>query len=95
VVERERLHVWVLDGEVRVRSDGGVQTARRAEGLALPPRTPRAVVLAPGTRALCLVVPASGEHLVELLEADGDEDDVAALLASAGVRLLSRNLWAS
>jgi hypothetical protein len=95
VVERERLHVWVLDGEVRVRSDGGVQTARGAEGLTLAPGTPRAVALAPGTRALCLVVPGGGEHLVELLDADRDEDDVAALLATAGVRVLSRNLWTS
>ncbi len=95
VVERERLHVWVLDGEVRVRSDGGVRTARGAEELTLAPGTPRAIVLAPGTRALCVVVPGSGEHLVGLLDGDRDEDDVAALLAGAGVRLLSRNLWAS
>ncbi len=97
-LEDETLHV--LHGKLRVASGGAVRDLGAGEVLHLPRGVPhRVLALAAGTRYLVMHVPAGIETF---LRATADEtgtarlplgdDDVAALLAAAGLRLLP-HVW--
>jgi quercetin dioxygenase-like cupin family protein len=79
----------VLAGEVEVVLDG-VRTVHGAGAhVVLPRGVPRHVTVLDDARLLCLGMPAGVERLASVLgEPPLADDDVAALLAAAGVALL-------
>jgi quercetin dioxygenase-like cupin family protein len=79
----------VLDGEVELVVDGMPTLLRRGAHAVLPHGVPRQVTVRTDARMLLMGTPAGIERLATVL---GDpplgDDDVAALLAAAGVALL-------
>jgi quercetin dioxygenase-like cupin family protein len=85
----------VLDGELRVRVDGGERLVGPAEPVVLPRGVPHAVaVVSERARFLTLWDPAGLEDMLRLLADPAPDarplprDDVAALLARGGVTLV-------
>lgn len=94
VVRQEDLLLYVLAGDLVVVLDGTRYALTAGGHLAVPRRVPRAVRIAAGTRALCLLSPAGAEYAA-ILAADPavTADDRLALLAVADVQMLPQSLW--
>ena len=89
VLTREDALLVVLDGAPVVRVGPDRHELDRGEQLAVPRGAPRAVEAPAPARLLCLLRPAGGEALADLLRPPRlAADDVAAQLAVAGARLL-------
>lgn len=89
--EHEDQAVLVLDGELTVLLDGAA-TALSAGGQAFLPRgVPHRTVAGPeGARFLCICIPGGYEALVDALQDPRSApDDLAALLAAAGVHAVA------
>lgn len=89
VLSREDLALYVLRGELEVVLAGRRHPLSAGAQLALPRGVPRRVRVLANARVLCLAVP-SGCHALAVLLAPPipERDDLAALLAAAGVTLL-------
>jgi quercetin dioxygenase-like cupin family protein len=89
VLTREDALVVVLDGAPVVRVGPDRHELSRGDHVAVPRGAPRAVEAPAPARLLCLLRPAGGEELADLLRPPHlAADDVAAQLAVAGARLL-------
>lgn len=91
VATREELLVHVLGGAVDVRLDRDSRRLAAGGHLLIPRDVARALAAVRETRLLVLAVPAGIERLAATL-GDGAlaPDDLAALLAAAGIDLLRR-----
>ncbi len=83
--------VHVLAGEVEVVLPAERVTLRAGDHRSLPRRTPRRLQVLTDTHLLVLTMPSGLERLAKLLQPPlPDPDDLAALLAAAGISLLPR-----
>lgn len=92
VHEREDECLLVLDGALELRGDGARETLAAGAAAHLPRRRPHGLrVVSARAVFLQLWTPAGFEETLGLLSGPApDPDDVAALLAGAGVTLLER-----
>jgi len=80
----------VLEGELELETGEGVRVLGAGEHASLVRRTPRRFRAASDVHVLVLTVPAGLDDLADLVGASLDEDDLAAVLAAAGISLLPR-----
>lgn len=80
----------VLGGELEVETRDGVRVLGAGEHVALARRAPRRLRAVTDVHVLVLTVPAGLDDLADLVGEPVDADDLAALLAAAGVTLLPR-----
>ena len=93
VHRREDATVHVLDGAVTFRLDGAEHLLEAGDRLGLPRGVPVALDVRADAHLVVVVAPAGIEWLADVLsEPLPDQDDVAALLAAAGVSLLPGGL---
>ncbi len=89
VAAREDCTLLVLAGELEVVLAAGRRLLGPGDELRVPRTAPRRLRVLADAHLLCLSVPAGLERLTELVGVPlPDRDDVAALLAAAGVTLL-------
>jgi quercetin dioxygenase-like cupin family protein len=80
----------VLEGELEVETRDGVRVLGAGEHVSLARRAPRRFRAVSDVHVLVLTVPAGLDELADLVSASLDSDDLAALLAAAGISLLPR-----
>jgi quercetin dioxygenase-like cupin family protein len=84
--------VVVLEGELEVQTWAGERVLAAGEQIALARRTPRRLRALSEVRVLVLSTPAGADTLAELVGRPAPvPDDLAALLAAAGVSLLRQS----
>lgn len=82
--------LYVLEGELELETGDGIRTLGVGGQAALARRAPRRVRAVSDVRVLALTVPAGLDELSDLVGEPLDGDDLAALLAAAGISLLPR-----
>jgi len=84
----EEVAVHLLAGRVELRVGRETRMLRAGDHLLLPRGIPRGARVAEDARLLLLLVPAGAERLAPLLDDPPAADDLAALLAAAGLARL-------